>query len=112
VSSCPTTRTHRCNLVAFQLLQGKIRAKFVGNRRIFTIDENASQGSRKKVYLLRKLSEETYVLSISADSAIVDGADSHYAGLDKMFTSKMRYGVEVAPETALGQSTVCAANDR
>ncbi|MCP4578784.1 MAG: hypothetical protein GY846_21105, partial [Deltaproteobacteria bacterium] len=57
--------------------------EFVGNLRIVNgINEKAAR-SEVRIYLLRKLSGELFILSLPADpSALAEGGDSPYAGLD------------------------------
>jgi len=69
--------------------------EFVGNLRIVKSADEKIAGSDDRIYLLRKLSGELYILSLPADpSARVEGADSPYAGLDGISGNKMVFKVK------------------
>lgn len=84
-------------------------AEFVGNLRVLRTSTESGKAVDRKVYFLRALSGETYILCIPADrAALAEGADSYYAGLDGMYQNKMNFGVKVIDGTVLGHATAFA----
>jgi len=70
--------------------------RFVGNLRILKSVQAPTDESRGRIYLLRKLSGELYVLAVPADPAArAETADSLYAGLDGFSGSKMVFDVKL-----------------
>ncbi|MFC1833942.1 bile acid:sodium symporter family protein [Thermodesulfobacteriota bacterium] len=83
---------------------GAERAEFVGNLRILQMGAAGTEASRQKLYILRKLSGQIFILATPADpAALNEGAASYYAGLDGMYENKMNFGVEVIRGTVLDQ---------
>jgi hypothetical protein len=73
-------------------------AEFVGNLRIIKSTREDAAGKQARIYLLRKLNGELYILSVPADPSVqVEGADSLYAGLDDISGSKMTFSVKTMP---------------
>ncbi|MBT3258996.1 MAG: hypothetical protein HN366_21430 [Deltaproteobacteria bacterium] len=71
------------------------KTEFVGNLRIVTCIKEKNAGSEARIYLLRKLNGELYILSLPADpSALAEGGDSPYAGLDGISGNKMVFKVK------------------
>jgi len=69
--------------------------QFVGNLRILKSVQAPADENRARVYLLRKLSGELYILSVPADPAArSEASDSFYAGLDGIPGSKMVFNVK------------------
>jgi len=69
--------------------------QFVGNLRIIKSVQTPADENRARVYLLRKLSGELYILSVPADPAArTEASDSFYAGLDGISGSKMVFNVK------------------
>jgi predicted Na+-dependent transporter len=65
-------------------------AKFVGNLRIIKNTREETAGRAARIYLLRQLSGELYILSLSSDpSVLAEGADIVYADLDSISGNKM-----------------------
>jgi len=63
---------------------------FVGNLRIITSSSDSGSERDARIYLLRKLKGELYILAAPADlSEQAESADSPYAGLDGISGSKM-----------------------
>jgi BASS family bile acid:Na+ symporter len=79
-------------------------SQFVGNLRIIKSIREETAGNEIRIYLLRKLSGELYILSLPADPAArAEGADSLYAGLDKILGNKMVFNVKTAHTTIDGE---------
>lgn len=69
--------------------------QFVGNLRILKSMRAAVPDGGARIYLLRKLTGELYILSVPADpAALADGANSFYAGLDGISGNKMIFNVK------------------
>lgn len=59
----------------------------------------------KKLYLVRELSGDLYILSLPEDSAKLEAdADSDYAGLDKMRENKMVFKLKIIEKTVDGET--------
>ena len=72
-----------------------VETKFVGNLRIIKSISEETAGNEIRIYLLRKLSGEVYILSLPADPAArAEGADSLYAGLDGILGNKMVFNIK------------------
>ena len=70
--------------------------QFVGNLRILKSVQAPADENRARIYLLRKLSGELYILSVPADpGARAEIADSLYAGLDRISGNKMVFHVKM-----------------
>ncbi|MBW2410511.1 MAG: hypothetical protein JRF72_11985, partial [Deltaproteobacteria bacterium] len=68
---------------------------FVGNLRIIKSTREDAVENKDRIYLLRKLSGELYILSLPADPSLrAEGADSLYAGLDGISGNKMTFSVK------------------
>ena len=68
--------------------------EFIGNLRILKLEISKSVQNPQTIYLLRKLSGELFILSLPEDpSMLMEGANSFYAGLDKMYENKMVFTV-------------------
>ena len=79
--------------------------EFVGNLRILKSIREETAGSSARIYLLRKLTGELYILSLPADpSARAEDADSPYAGLDGISGSKMVFKVKTMRATVDGEA--------
>lgn len=71
------------------------KTEFVGNLRIVKYIKEKNAGSDARIYLLRKLNGELYILSLPADpSALAEGGDSPYAGLDGISGNKMVFNIK------------------
>ena len=69
--------------------------EFVGDLRIVKGINEKTAESEARIYLLRKLSGELYILSLPADpSALAEDGDSPYAGLDGISGNKMVFNVK------------------
>jgi len=69
--------------------------QFVGNLRILKSVQAPADDDHARIYLLRQLSGELFVLSVPADpGARAETADSFYAGLDGFSGSKMVFNVK------------------
>ena len=78
---------------------------FVGNLRILKNIHEETLESESRIYLLRQLRGELYVLSLPADpSARAEGADSLYAGLDGISGNKMVFNVRTMHALIDGQA--------
>lgn len=90
--------------------QNAKETEFVGNLRLLkTVDTTGDkQGSMDKtnLYLLRKTSGDLYILSIPDNAKIEEGANSIYAGLEKMLESKMRYTIKVQEQEIEGEAYI------
>jgi len=74
---------------------GARETEFVGNLRIVKSIGEKTGGSDARIYLLRKLSGELYILSLPADpSAMAENGDSPYADLDEISGNKMAFNVK------------------
>ena len=74
---------------------GAHETEFVGNLRIVKSIGEKTDGSDARIYLLRKLSGELYILSLPADpSAMAENGDSPYADLDEISGNKMAFNVK------------------
>jgi BASS family bile acid:Na+ symporter len=70
-------------------------AQFVGNLRIIKHTSEGNTGKEARIYLLRKLKGELYILSLPADpSAMAKDANSPYTGLDEISGNKMVFNVK------------------
>jgi len=79
--------------------------EFVGNLRILKSIREGTAGSGARIYLLRKLTGELYILSLPADpSALVEDADSPYAGLDGISGNKMVFKVKTMRAAVGGEA--------
>jgi len=79
--------------------------EFVGNLRILKSFRSTAAGSEARIYLLRKLNGELYILSLPAvPSAQADDADSPYAGLDGISGNKMVFNVKTIQAAVDGQA--------
>jgi BASS family bile acid:Na+ symporter len=79
--------------------------KFVGNLRIIKSIREETAGNEARIYLLRKLSGELYILSLPVDpSARAEGTDSLYAGLDGISGDKMMFNIKTAHATIDGEA--------
>ncbi len=79
--------------------------EFVGNLRILKSIREGTAGSGARIYLLRKLTGELYILSLPADpSALVEDADSPYAGLDGISGNKMVFKVKTMRAAVDGEA--------
>jgi predicted Na+-dependent transporter len=77
--------------------------KFVGNLRVLGSTEKETDGRQSRIYLLRKLSGELYILSLPADPATrTQGTDSLYAGLDEISGNKMVFTIKTIQATVAG----------
>jgi len=64
--------------------------EFVGNLRIIKNTHEETAGKAARIYLLRQLSGELYILSLPSDpSVLAEGADTVYADLDSISGNKM-----------------------
>ena len=64
--------------------------EFVGNLRIIKNTHEETAGRAARIYLLRQLSGELYILSLPSDpSVLAEGADTVYADLDSISGNKM-----------------------
>jgi len=85
--------------------EGAAETEFVGNLRVLKTIREETTGSDARIYLLRKLSGELYILSLPADpSAREEGADSFYAGLDEFPGNKMVFSVKTLQATVNGET--------
>jgi predicted Na+-dependent transporter len=85
--------------------EGAAEAEFVGNLRVLKTIREETTGSDARIYLLRKLSGELYILSLPADpSAREKDADSFYAGLDEISGNKMVFSVKTLQATVNGET--------
>jgi BASS family bile acid:Na+ symporter len=74
--------------------------EFVGNLRIIKIISEETAGNEARIYLLRKLSGELYILSLPEDpSTRAKDANSPYAGLDEISGNKMVFNVKTMQAT-------------
>jgi BASS family bile acid:Na+ symporter len=80
--------------------EGAAETEFVGNLRILKSIREETTGSDTRIYLLRKLSGELYILSLPADPS---GEDSFYAGLDEISGNKMVFNVKTMQATVDGK---------
>ncbi len=79
--------------------------QFKGNLRILKSVQAPAVAGGARIYLLRKLSGELYILSVPADPATrAEGADSFYAGLDELSGNKMVFHVKTLSATVDGQA--------
>lgn len=79
--------------------------EFVGNLRILKGISKENAGSEARIYLLRKLSGELYILFLPADPlARAEDADSLYAGLDGISGNKMVFNVKTMHATVDGEA--------
>ncbi|MCP3953196.1 MAG: hypothetical protein GY697_13410 [Desulfobacterales bacterium] len=79
--------------------------QFVGNLRILKSVKAPESEGGPRIYLLRKLSGELYILSVPADPAArAEGADSFYAGLDEISGNKMVFSVKILNATIAGET--------
>ncbi len=70
-------------------------SEFVGNLRILKRSGEAVAASSVRLYLLRKLDGDLFILSLPADpAALAEGADSVYAGLEGISGNKMVFKVK------------------
>jgi len=80
------------------------QTQFVGNLRILKSVQAPVDAGGARIYLLRKLSGELYILSVPADpAATAEGADSFYAGLDELSGNKMVFSLKTLKATVDGQ---------
>ena len=80
-------------------------SEFVGNLRIIKSTREDADENKDRIYLLRKLSGELYVLSVPADpSARAEEADSLYAGLDGISGNKMTFTVKAMNAMVAGST--------
>ena len=78
---------------------------FVGNLRILKNIPDETSERESRIYLLRQLRGELYVLSLPADpTARAEGADSVYAGLDGISGNKMVFKVRTKHALIDGQA--------
>ena len=85
--------------------EGAAEAEFVGNLRVLKTSGKGTTDSDARIYLLRKLSGELYILSLPADpSSREAGADSFYAGLDEISGNKMVFTVKTLQATVNGEA--------
>ena len=85
--------------------EGAAEAEFVGNLRVLKSIREEAPVSDARIYLLRKLSGELYILSLPADpSAREEGADSFYADLDEFPGNKMVFSVKTLQATVNGET--------
>ncbi len=102
------------DLILFEKLNSTARAQnwepatetqFVGNLRILKGVNTAGTESSSRIYLLRKLTGELYILSVPADPAArVAGADSFYAGLEGISGNKMVFNVKAVDAAVAGET--------
>lgn len=79
--------------------------EFVGNLRIIKCINEKTAGSETRIYLLRKLNGELYVLSLPADSsAQAEDGDSPYAGLEGISGNKMVFKVKTMETMVDGEA--------
>jgi BASS family bile acid:Na+ symporter len=79
--------------------------EFVGNLRIIKSTREDADENKDRIYLLRKLSGELYILSLPADpSARAEEADSLYAGLDGISGNKMTFSVKTMNAMVAGST--------
>lgn len=79
--------------------------EFVGSLRILKSIREETAGSGARIYLLRKMTGELYILSLPADpSARAEDADSPYAGLDDISGNKMVFKVKIMRATVDGEA--------
>ena len=77
---------------------------FVGNLRILKNIHDETSGDESRIYLLRQLRGELYVLFLPADpSARAEDAESPYAGLDGISGNKMVFNVRTMHALIDGQ---------
>jgi BASS family bile acid:Na+ symporter len=85
--------------------KGAAEAQFVGNLRILKSAPKATPATDARIYLLRKLSGELYILSLPADpSARKKDANSFYAGLDEISGNKMIFSVKTIQAAVDGEA--------
>ena len=78
---------------------------FVGNLRIIKSIREDADAYKDRIYLLRKLNGELYILSLPADPSVrAEGADSPYAGLDGISGNKMIFTVQTLHATVAGST--------
>ena len=79
--------------------------QFVGNLRILKSVQTQVPEGVTRIYLLRKLTGELYILSIPEDPAArAEGADSTYAGLDGISGNKMVFNVQTLQAAVDGEA--------
>ena len=84
--------------------------EFVGNLRILKSVQVQADENRARIYLLRKLSGELFILSVPVDPAArAEGADSLYAGLDGFSGNKMVFNVKTLEAVVDGVTYPMAA---
>ena len=77
----------------------------MGNLRIIKSTREKTAGNEARIYLLRKLNGELYILSLPADpSARAEDADSLYAGLDGISGDKMVFNIKTLHATVDGEA--------
>ena len=85
--------------------EGAAETEFVGNLRVLKSAREEATGGDARIYLLRKLSGELYILSLPADPSARDkDADSFYAGLDEISGNKMVFSVKTLQATVNGET--------
>lgn len=68
--------------------------QFTGNLRIINSTHKDGSGADNRIYLLRKLTGQLFILSVPADPSVrKKDADSPYAGLDTISGSKMNFNI-------------------
>lgn len=78
---------------------------FTGHLRILKKEQAEAGKEMPKIYLLRKMTGEVYILSIPADPALLAAtADSHYAGLDDLFQNKMVFKIQTLEHSVNGET--------
>ena len=80
--------------------EGSDEIQFTGNLRIINSLHEDGSGTDNRIYLLRKLTGQLFILSVPANpSARKKDADSPYAGLDDISGSKMIFKVNTLRAT-------------
>ncbi len=79
--------------------------EFIGNLRILKSNPEQTNVAEARIYLLRKLTGELYILALPSDpSAMAEEADSPYAGLDGILGNKMIFKVKTRRATVDGEA--------